>query len=99
MLSSTCFKWRLLGEECTLQQLHGCLESLQSVTKGKDLALVTTRQELCAFASGYQSPQLILTPRFLPGVRHLSSDDVNPVWFSFASTQAKQIRWDLLHAV
>ncbi|GFR30479.1 uncharacterized protein TNCT_658861 [Trichonephila clavata] len=34
------------GEECTLQQLHGCLESLQSVTKGKDLALVTTRQEL-----------------------------------------------------
>ncbi|GFS28992.1 uncharacterized protein NPIL_105611 [Nephila pilipes] len=34
------------GEECTLQQLQGCLESLQSVTKGKDLALVTTRQEL-----------------------------------------------------
>ncbi|KAF8768221.1 hypothetical protein HNY73_021063 [Argiope bruennichi] len=37
---------RTSGEECTLHHLQSCLESLQSVTKGKDLALVTTRQEL-----------------------------------------------------
>ncbi|XP_015910368.2 uncharacterized protein [Parasteatoda tepidariorum] len=35
-------------EECTLHQLHGCLTSLQSVTQGNDLALVTTRLQLQA---------------------------------------------------
>lgn len=38
----------LCSEECTLHQLQGCLESLQSVTQGNDLALVTTRLELQA---------------------------------------------------
>ncbi|XP_054724637.1 uncharacterized protein LOC129234629 [Uloborus diversus] len=40
-----------LAEECTLYQLHACLESLQSVTQGNDLTLVTTRPELLAVCS------------------------------------------------
>ncbi|KFM82627.1 hypothetical protein X975_23450, partial [Stegodyphus mimosarum] len=38
-------------EECTLHQLQGCLESLQSVTQNNDLALATTRSELLAVCS------------------------------------------------
>ncbi|XP_015911995.1 uncharacterized protein [Parasteatoda tepidariorum] len=38
----------IYGEECTLHELHACLESLQSVTQNNDLALVTTKEELLA---------------------------------------------------
>lgn len=41
----------MLEEKCTLHQLQSCLESLQSVTQGNDLALVTTRFELLAVCS------------------------------------------------
>ncbi|GIX77422.1 hypothetical protein CEXT_47241 [Caerostris extrusa] len=37
-----------LGEVCTLHELQGCLESLQSVTQNNDLVFVTTRTELLA---------------------------------------------------
>ncbi|XP_035222830.1 uncharacterized protein LOC118195599 [Stegodyphus dumicola] len=40
-----------LGEECTLYQLHRCLESLQSLSQGGDLALTTTLEELQAVCS------------------------------------------------
>ncbi|KFM71088.1 hypothetical protein X975_10055, partial [Stegodyphus mimosarum] len=40
-----------LGEECTLYQLHRCLESLQSLSQGGDLALTTTLHELQAVCS------------------------------------------------
>ncbi|CAL1288367.1 unnamed protein product [Larinioides sclopetarius] len=40
-----------LGEVCTLHELHGCLESLQSVTQSNDLVFVTTRAELLALCS------------------------------------------------
>ncbi|GBM59891.1 hypothetical protein AVEN_62370-1 [Araneus ventricosus] len=40
-----------LGEVCTLHELQGCLESLQSVTQSNDLVFVTTRAELLALCS------------------------------------------------
>ncbi|XP_054717004.1 uncharacterized protein LOC129226426 [Uloborus diversus] len=45
-------------EICTLSHLHGCLESLQSVTQGNDLALATTRAELLAVCSKLQESVL-----------------------------------------
>ncbi|GIY58188.1 uncharacterized protein CDAR_478181 [Caerostris darwini] len=40
-----------LGEVCTLHELQGCLESLQSVTQNNDLVFVTTKAELLALCS------------------------------------------------
>ncbi|GBM65457.1 hypothetical protein AVEN_111906-1, partial [Araneus ventricosus] len=38
----------IMEDKCTLHQLQNCLESLQSVTKGSDLILATTKQDLQA---------------------------------------------------
>ncbi|KAF8771579.1 hypothetical protein HNY73_018979 [Argiope bruennichi] len=55
-----------LGEVCTLQELHGCLELLQSVTQSNDLLFVTTRAELLALCSKLKESE-----KCAPKYRHL----------------------------
>ena len=60
-------------EECTLHRLHACLQSLQSISQGSDLALAATHEELMTVCKWVLSPPIFYLIKIRsPYIKHLS---------------------------